>query len=170
VQVVKKYLELIDTNTSGPRYDVTPLFADFEAFSSLVDDMVSHFDTKEFDLVAGVDALGFILGAAVAMQAKKGMIAIRKGGKLPVETQKIEFVDYSGTPKSLEIRRDTILDGMKVLLIDEWIETGTQVNAAIELIEFQKGIVAGVATINIDENEKTQKLKAQYKCYEAWNE
>jgi len=61
------YLRLIDTNTPGPRYDVTPLFADYEAFSFLVEDLLEGFIGVEFDCVVGIDALGFILGTAVAM-------------------------------------------------------------------------------------------------------
>lgn len=110
------------------------------------------------------------MGAAVAIRAEKGFIPIRKGGKLPVETRSISFVDYSGVQKSLEIRVDAALLGARVLLVDEWIETGTQVHAAVELIEFQQGIIAGIATIKMDDNESTQILKKKYKCYQVWRE
>lgn len=153
---------LIDVNTEGPRYDVTPLFADFESFSALVEELLAQSSTIEFDYVAGIDALGFILGTALSFRALKGFIPIRKGGKLPVETLSVNFVDYSGQEKSLEIRADAIKPGARVLLVDEWIETGAQVNAAIELIERRKGVVIGIATINIDENKETEKLKKKY--------
>lgn len=153
---------LIDVNTEGPRYDVTPLFADFESFSALVEELLAQSSTIEFDYVAGIDALGFILGTALSFRALKGFIPIRKGGKLPVETLSVNFVDYSGQEKSLEIRADAIKPGARVLLVDEWIETGAQVNAAIELIERLKGVVIGIATINIDENKETEKLKKKY--------
>ncbi len=165
-----KYLQLIDTNTNGQRYDVTPLFADYDAFSALVDDIAAAFAPNEFEYVAGIDALGFILGVAVAIRAEKGFIPIRKGGKLPVETRSISFVDYSGVQKSLEIRVDAALLGARVLLVDEWIETGTQVHAAVELVQSQEGIIAGIATIKMDDNESTQILKKKYKCYQVWRE
>jgi adenine phosphoribosyltransferase len=79
-------------------------------------------------------------------------------------------VDYSGQEKSLEMRVDAIKPGARVLLVDEWIETGAQVNAAIELIESQQGVVVGVATINIDENKETEKLKKKYKCNAVWTD
>ncbi len=161
------YLSLIDTDTPG-RCDVTPLFADFEAFSALVEDILAHFKGTEFDYVAGIDALGFILGTAVAMRAKKGFIAIRKGGKLPVEAHSVQFVDYTGQQKSLEIRLDMLPSGARILLVDEWIETGAQVNAAIGLIESQGCEVVGIATVNMDENVHTNKLKKKYNCYSAW--
>lgn len=165
---MKDYLKLVDTDTPGPRYDVTPLFADAAAFAALVADIVGHFPADSFDTVAGIDALGFVLGAAVAVRAEKGFIPIRKGGKLPVETESRSFVDYSKQEKSLEIRTDVVSPGERVLLVDEWIETGTQVSAAIELIESQGGVVAGIATINIDQNMKTDELQAKYRCFQAW--
>ncbi|MES0360879.1 MAG: purine phosphoribosyltransferase family protein [Anaerolineales bacterium] len=161
---------LIDVNTEGPRYDVTPLFADFESFSALVEELLAQSSTIEFDYVAGIDALGFILGTALSFRAHKGFLPIRKGGKLPVKTLSVHFVDYSGQEKSLEIRIDAIKPGARVLLVDEWIETGAQVNAAIELIERLKGVVIGIATINIDENKETEKLKKKYKCYTVWTD
>ena len=165
---MKDYLRLIDTQTEGSRNDVTPLFADAAAFSALVADLVAPFDTTEIDLVAGIDALGFILGTAVAIRLGKGFIPIRKGGKLPVLTDTVEFVDYTSEQKSLELRIGAIRPGAKVLLVDEWIETGAQVQAAVKLIERQGGVVAGITTINIDENEATKSLQAKYRCHAVW--
>jgi len=90
------YLHLIDRDTHGPRYDVTPLFADYEAFTALVEDLSRPFDANDFDVVAGIDALGFILGTALALRFRKGFIPIRKGGKLPVEVDTCHFIDYTG--------------------------------------------------------------------------
>ncbi len=165
---MKDYLQRIDTDTQGPRHDVTPLFADYDAFSSLVDDLLGHFGDVEFDCVAAIDALGFVLGAAMAIRAEKGLVPIRKAGKLPVQTITVSFVDYTNQEKSLEIRVDAFPLGTRVLLVDEWIETGAQVQAAIELIEQQGGIVAGVASINMDENDLTQRLRNKYNCCTVW--
>lgn len=164
------YLRLIDTHTPGPRYDVTPLFADAAAFSSLVADLGARFDGLPFDLVAGIDALGFILGAGMALQAGKGFLAIRKGGKLPVPVTAQEFIDYTGQRKLLEVRADALKPGTRVLLVDEWIETGAQALAAITLIERQGGIVVGIAAINIDVNEHTRPLLEIYNCQSLWQD
>jgi len=158
------YLQLIDTHTRGNRCDVTPLFADYNAFSALVNDLCLRFSTVQFDFVAGIDALGFILGTAIAMRTSKGFVPVRKGGKLPVIVDTIDLSDYSGERKSLELRAEVIKPGTKVLLVDEWIETGAQVRAAIELIERQGGEVVGVAAIHIDLNEATQPLLDAYNC------
>ena len=156
------YLALIDTETSGSRYDVTPLFADYAAFTAVVNDLAGPFMDEEVDLVAGIDALGFILGTAVALRLKKGFLAIRKGGKLPVEVNRVAFVDYTGRQKALEIRTDALKAGLNVLLVDEWVETGAQVKAAVELVEMMDGRIAGIAAINMDDNKATQQLRQQY--------
>lgn len=165
---MRNYLQLIDTNTQGPRNDVTPLFADYEAFSSLVEDLIKLFVQVEFDYVIGIDALGFIVGTAIALRTKKGFVPIRKGGKLPVKTNAVDFVDYTGQRKSLELRIDAIAAETKVLIVDEWIETGAQVKAAIELVERQGGIVVGIATINIDDNADTRLIREKYQCHALW--
>lgn len=144
------YLRLIDRQTTGNRCDVTPLFADASAFATLLGDLSSQLDQTPFDAIAALDALGFILGAGLAVTLQKGLITMRKGGKLPVQTAVAEFVDYTGTHKSLEIRPDAIRPGMRLLLVDEWVETGAQIQAAISLIERCNGKVVGIASINID--------------------
>jgi adenine phosphoribosyltransferase len=163
-----EYLKLIDTQTPGPRCDVTPLFADPTAFAALLDDFVALLHEIDFDVVAGIDALGFILGAALALWTRKGFVPVRKGGKLPVPVDMVEFIDYSGESKALELRRDAIAPGSRVLIVDEWIETGAQMAAAVRLIEGRGGVVAGIATIHIDDNEKTRTRLGPYRCYQIW--
>ncbi|MFH1524012.1 MAG: phosphoribosyltransferase family protein [Chloroflexota bacterium] len=167
---MKDYLRLIDTHTRGPRYDVTPLFADAAAFAALVSDLIAPFDVAEIDFVAGIDALGFILGTAIAIRLGRGFIPIRKGGKLPVQADAMDFVDYTGQSKSLELRAGAVPLGAKILLVDEWIETGAQVKAAAQLIERQGGVLAGIASISIDLNEKTRSLLETYHCHSVWVE
>jgi adenine phosphoribosyltransferase len=164
------YLKLIDVDTQGPRCDVTPLFRDFAAFSALVEDLVGLTGAVECDLVAGIDALGFILGTALALRLRKGFVPIRKGGKLPVPAERAEFVDYSGTRKSLELRQDALVAGDRVLVVDEWIETGAQARAAIHLIEARGGVVAGIASIHIDANERTREMTERFRCFHVWPE
>ncbi len=165
---MKEYLRLIDTQTAGPRCDVTPLFADPAAFAQLIADLSAPFLTTPLDYVAGIDALGFVLGGAMALHLSKGFIPIRKGGKLPVAVLAADFVDYSGQRKVLEIRCGLLQPGDRVLLVDEWIETGAQIQAAVHLIEQEGGVVAGIATINIDDNPQTARLRRQYNCHTLW--
>ena len=167
---MKDYLKKIDTQTSGNRYDVTPLLSDPDCFRQLIDELIEPFKNSQIDYVACIDALGFILGTAVAQKFGVGILPIRKGGKLPVEVLSENLIDYSGREKSLEIRPDILCPGNKVLLVDEWIETGSQVKVAIELIEKQKCEVVGILTINMDENEKTRNLKKKYFVHQVWEE
>lgn len=159
---MKDYLELIDRATSGCRYDVTPLFGNFHAFSALLDDLLALCRDIEYDTVAAIDALGFILGAAIVVRSEKPLVPIRKGGKLPVEVHEASFVDYTGMEKSLEIRPDAFDPSARVLLVDEWVETGAQVRAAISLIERQGAEVAAVLSISVDDNETVSELRERY--------
>jgi adenine phosphoribosyltransferase len=144
---------------------VTPLFADHDAFSALIVDLATPFKDLKIDYIAGIDALGFILGAALAQYLKVGFIPVRKGGKLPVAVDSVSFVDCTAQKKSLEMRIDAIHRSSRLLLVDEWIETGTQVSAAIKLIEGHGGVIVGITAINIDENDLTQDLQEKYKCH-----
>jgi adenine phosphoribosyltransferase len=159
---MKGYLEFIDTSTIGRRYDVTPLFGNYQAFSALVDDLLELCREIEYDTVAAIDALGFILGTAIAVKSKRPLVPVRKGGKLPVEVHKATFIDYSGKEKSLEIRLDALDPSNRVLLVDEWIETAAQVKAAIDLIERQGAKVAAVLSIVIDDSQTIRELRESY--------
>ena len=163
----RPYLALIDRDTSGNRCDVTPLFADCAAFSALVDDLAALVEPLAFDVVVGIDALGFILGAALALRMQRGFVPIRKGGKLPVAVDSVECVDYTGQRKTLELRQGALAPGTRALLVDEWIETGAQVRAAIQLIEGQGGVIAGIASLHMDDDEATEPLRARYTCVQA---
>jgi adenine phosphoribosyltransferase len=153
---LKDYLRLIDTNTPGPRCDVTPLFADPAALAELVADLCAPFQSAAIDYVAGIDALD------------KGFIPLRKGGKLPVPVSTAEFVDYSGQPKALELRQGSLPPGARVLVVDEWVETGAQVQAAVALIEGAGGSVVGIAAINMDDNPGVRRLRERYRCAVVW--
>jgi adenine phosphoribosyltransferase len=166
---MKPYLSLIDMNTQG-RCDVTPLFADREAFSQLADDLAKPFLGLDIDAVVAIDALGFILGTAIAERLGVGLVPARKGGKLPVETIRETFVDYTGEEKALEIRPDALKPGAAVLIADEWIETGAQVSAAIALVERAGARVAGIAAINIDRCPATAALRSQYAVRSVWED
>ena len=167
---MKPYLKKIDTETRGNRYDVTPLFLNHDDFSSLVTDLVSGFAASEIDCVGCIDSLGFILGTAIAQKMNVGIVPIRKGGKFPVATDSQTFCDYSGQIKTLEIRQDILTTGMRVLIVDEWVETGAQISAAIDLIEGKQAVVAGIATINMDDNECTRAIRSKYKVKSVWED
>ena len=165
---MKTYLSKIDTATTGNRADVTPVFADAGCFADLVEDLARPFEASQLDYVACVDALGFILGTAIARHLGIGIVPIRKGGKLPVASESEEFTDYSGETKRLEIRTGILPPQARVLLVDEWIETGAQIAAAAKLIEAQGGTIVGIATINMDQNDDTAAIGKKYRVHTVW--
>ena len=79
-----------------------------------------------------------------------------------------DFVDYIGMKKALELRKGILPKSAKVLIVDEWIETGAQIQAAIKLIENEKAVVVGIAAISIDTNPLPQQIRDQYKCHAIW--
>ncbi|XP_053561202.1 adenine phosphoribosyltransferase [Bombina bombina] len=136
---------------------------DSQALKDCVDDLLQPFKNDQIDMVAGIDAMGFILGAAIASRLGKGFLAIRKAGHLCVETISQPYVDYSGREKIMELRTDTIRAGLRVLLVDQWIETGGTMQAAIKLVEKRGAVVVGVATICIEDSEGGRWVKEKYK-------
>jgi len=122
------------------------------------------------DAVVAIDALGFILGTAIAERLGVGLVPVRKEGKLPVPTERVEFVDYSGQRKALEMRPDALKPGMSVLIVDEWVETGAQVKAAIALVERLGAHVRGIATIWMDRNASTDVLRRDHTVHSVWDD
>ena len=142
--------------------DISPLLADEKVFSKAVDDLIKPFKNKKIDKIVGVEARGFIFAGAIAYRLKKGLVLIRKGKKLPLEVSFRTFVDYSGKTKRLEIHQDAIKPGEKCLIVDDWLETGSQAKAAIELVEELQGKVIGLTFLVNTPNEKAKKLLSEY--------
>uniref|UniRef100_A0AAV2IZR7 Phosphoribosyltransferase domain-containing protein n=1 Tax=Knipowitschia caucasica TaxID=637954 RepID=A0AAV2IZR7_KNICA len=136
---------------------------DSTALADCVKDLLEPFHNDSVDIVAGIDAMGFILGACVATTLGKGFLAIRKAGHLCVDTQSQNYRDYSGRDKTMEVRLDVLKAGVRVLLVDQWIETGGTMKAAIELVERFGATVVGVAAVAIENTEGGQWIKKKYK-------
>lgn len=154
------------TEGSIGRYDMAPLYADPRIFRNLVEDIISPFKNVDFNKIVTLDATGFILGSAVSIQLNKGLILTRKGGKIPIDsTRKLtsNFIDYSGNEKSLEIDVSMIDKDENYLIIDDWVETGSQVKATISMIEKLGGKVVGISSIGSDRNESTEVLFQKYR-------
>ena len=158
------YDQYINKKTSG-RCDITPLFENPEVFSRLLNDMIKPFKKVQFNKIVGLEALGFIIGGALAQKKKVGFVPIRKEGKLPGiknTVLKTSFVDYTKTSKSFEINKSAIKKGDKILLVDDWVETGSQMKAAIKLIEKLGGKIIGISVINSHKNKQTKILFDKY--------
>ncbi|MEX0984234.1 MAG: adenine phosphoribosyltransferase [Actinomycetota bacterium] len=126
--------------------DITPVLADPIAFSTIIDLIVVHFGRGNVDKVVGIEARGFILGAPVAYHFGAGIIPVRKKGKLPHETLEEAYALEYGTA-SLEIHRDAVRPGERVLVVDDVLATGGTARAAVSLVEQIGGMVCGIATL-----------------------
>ena len=125
-------------------YDVTTLLRDPDGFRIAIDAMTSPFASAGIDLVVGIESRGFILGSAVADRLGTGFVPIRKLGKLPAETVRASYALEYGTD-SLEMHRDAITSGQRVLIVDDLLATGGTANAAVQLVKQLGGIVQGIA-------------------------
>ena len=164
------YLNIMSPNTKGEKFawlDPTSIYINTNAFIDLLDDLLDDLGEIDCDVVAGIDAMGFVLGSALAARLRKGFLPIRKAGKLCVDTKKVDFVNYSKRNQFMEIRFPAFEAGTKVIIVDQWVETGGTMGAAIKLIEQQGGLVKGVIALAIEENDNTKKLRNDYKCFSA---
>ncbi len=164
------YLRLMAPNTKGPKFpwlDPTSIYINQDAFQDLLDDLLADLAGVPFDVVGGLDAMGFVLGAGLAARTGAGFLPIRKAGKLCVDTDYVEFTNYSGRSQPMEMRKPAFAAGTRVLLADQWIETGGTMDGAIRLVERQGGIVAGMVAIAIEDNARTAEYRAKYRCAAA---
>jgi adenine phosphoribosyltransferase len=164
------YFPLMAPNTKGDKFawlDPTSIYINGEAFHDLLDDLCAEIEPDEVDVVAGLDAMGFVLGAAIATRIGRGFLPIRKAGKLCVNTDSASYTNYSGRTQDMEMRLPAFAPDTRVLLVDQWVETGGSMHGAMQLVEQQKGKVAGIVSIVIEECERTNEYRKKYKCISA---
>src|SRR3954463_9028336 len=125
-------------------YDITTLLKDKTGFATLIDKLSEHYISQDIDLVLGMEARGFIFAPALAYRLNAGFVPVRKPGKLPAECVKFDYALEYGT-NALEIHRDAIQPGQRVLIVDDLLATGGTVRGTIELVERLKGEVVGLA-------------------------
>jgi len=126
--------------------DITTLLQDPVGFRISIENLVAPYKGVRIDKVAGIEARGFIVGGAVAHQLDAGFVPVRKRGKLPFTTLGQDYVLEYGTDR-IEIHTDSILEGEKILLVDDLIATGGTALASLELIERVGGDVVGCAFV-----------------------
>ena len=135
------HMNLADSIRAIPDYpkpgivfrDITTLLGDARAFRRAVDELVQPFAGLKIAQIAGIEARGFILGGAVAHQLSAGFIPVRKKGKLPRETLRATYALEYGTDE-IEIHRDAVQPGERVLLVDDLVATGGTAEAAVNLL------------------------------------
>lgn len=123
--------------------DITPILLHPKAFTAAVDALCADFRMAEIDFVAAIEARGFIFGASVAERLGAGFVPIRKKGKLPGEIESITYDLEYGTD-TLQVHRDAVEHGSRVLMVDDLLGTGGTMHSACRLIETIGGRVAGI--------------------------
>ncbi len=126
--------------------DFSPILKDPSALSLIADEFSKHFHPKDVDLFAGIESRGFILASVLASRYNKGMVMIRKAGKLPGKTVKLSYTIEYGKD-TLEIQKDIIKEGQRILICDDLLATGGTAKASAKLIEKIGGKISGFAFI-----------------------
>ena len=124
--------------------DFGPALQDPAMLTLAADEFYRHFHPKDVDLFAGIESRGFIIAALLAVRYNKGMVMIRKAGKLPGKTVKISYTIEYGKD-TIEMQSDSIQKGQRVLICDDLLATGGTAKAAAKIVEKVGGVIAGFA-------------------------
>ena len=145
--VASRVLDVPDFPKPGIVFkDLMPLFADGTVFRQVIDGIVAHHGAGSFDVVAGVEARGFVVAAAIAYATGKGVVPVRKAGKLPRKTHSASYALEYGEA-TLEVHEDAFVAGQRVLVVDDVLATGGTAGAALDLVERAGGTVSGFTVL-----------------------
>ena len=140
--------------------DITTLLNDARSFRRAIDELVHPYAGTKIDKIAGIEARGFILGGAIAHQLSAGFVPVRKKGKLPHDTVSIAYSLEYGIDE-MEVHKDSIVEGERVLLVDDLIATGGTACAAASLLrQIGADIVAACFIVDLPELNGASKLRA----------
>jgi adenine phosphoribosyltransferase len=145
-------------------YDITTLLKDKLGFATLIDALSEHYLQKKVDLVLGMEARGFIFGPALAYRLNAGFVPVRKPGKLPAATSRVEYeLEYGSN--ALEIHKDAIEKGQRVIIVDDLLATGGTAEATAKLAQSAGAEIAGLGfVVELDFLKGREKLK-QYDVF-----
>jgi adenine phosphoribosyltransferase len=141
-------------------YDITTLLKDKAGFATLIDRFSEHYIGRQIDLILGMEARGFIFGPALAYRLNAGFVPVRKPGKLPAATARVEYeLEYGSN--ALEVHKDAIQKGQRVLIVDDLLATGGTAEATARLVKSLGGEIAGLAfVVELDFLKGREKLQA----------
>ena len=141
--------------------DITTLLKDADAFQEAIDRIAERYEEEDIDLIVGIEARGFLVGAPLAIKMNKGFVPVRKEGKLPGDKVVKEY-DLEYGSSVLEMHKDAIEEGQKVLIVDDLLATGGTVNATVEMVEEIGGDIVEVAFLmELDFLNGRDKLEGQ---------
>ncbi|MFR9775206.1 adenine phosphoribosyltransferase [Micromonospora sp. MS34] len=145
--VASRVLDVPDFPKPGVMFkDLMPLFADGDVFREVIDGIIAYHGRDSFDAVAGIEARGFVLAAAVAYATGVGVVPVRKAGKLPRATHSASYALEYGEA-TLEVHQDAFTAGRRVLVVDDVLATGGTAEATLDLVERAGGTVAGFTVL-----------------------
>ncbi len=127
-------------------YDITTLLKDKLGFATLIDALSEYYLNRNIDLVLGIEARGFIFGPALAYRLNAGFVPVRKPKKLPAETAKVTY-DLEYGSDTLEVHKDAIRPGQRVLIVDDLLATGGTACATVQLVKSLGGEIAGLGFV-----------------------
>ena len=127
-------------------YDITTLLRDKTGYATLIDQLAEHYIGKQVDLILGMEARGFIFGPALAYRLNAGFVPVRKPGKLPAATARVEY-DLEYGSNILEVHKDAIEKGQRVLIVDDLLATGGTAQATAKLAASLGAQIAGLAFV-----------------------
>jgi adenine phosphoribosyltransferase len=140
-------------------YDITTLLKDKLGFATLIDALAEHYLKQEIDLILGMEARGFIFGPALAYRLNAGFVPVRKPGKLPAETARVSY-DLEYGSNTLEIHKDAIQKGQRVIIVDDLLATGGTAAATVQLAKSLGADVCGLGfVVELDFLNGRDKLK-----------
>jgi adenine phosphoribosyltransferase len=156
--------DIPDFPTDGILFrDITPVLKDAAAFKDVIDTMADEVRKMNPDVIIGVESRGFVLGTPIALELGLGFVPVRKLGKLPAETVRADYALEYGT-NTVEIHKDGIEPGQRVVIVDDLLATGGTAGASIQLVEELGGVVAGlVFLVELTFLKGRQKLNS-YPC------
>ena len=142
--IKSKVREIPDWPKKGINFkDISPLIEDAKTFRLVIDELAKPYLNRKIDKVVGIDARGFIFASALAFKLKAGVVMVRKKGKLPSERISVRYALEYGS-NTIEMHKDSIKPGERVLMVDDLLATGGTMKAGVELVEKLKGKIAGI--------------------------
>lgn len=145
-------------------YDITTLLKDARGLGRLTEALVARYRDQPPDLIAGIEARGFMFGPVMASHLNRGFVPIRKPGKLPAASIRVTY-DLEYGSDSLEIHKDAVQPGQRVLIVDDLLATGGTAQATCQLVEKLGGVVSGVAFVIELEFLKGRQKLAKYDIF-----
>ena len=157
---VEKLLTERILKDSAGRRDICTIYSNAELMESIVDEFVEIYQGK-VDYVAAPESLGFILGTYLSAALKVGFIPIRNGEVAvlaPEDAIRAAYIDHRDHARRLQVRKSNLPKGSRILLVDDWVETGSTLHACQDIIEEAGAYFVGIAAVGCNLNQRTRKM------------